>query len=57
MADHDQRAAALQTALAKIEKRFGKGAIMKLGDTADKKIEVISSGSLNLDIALGVGGN
>ena len=56
MADNDQRAAALQTALAKIEKRFGKGAIMKLGDSGDKKIDVISSGSLNLDIALGVGG-
>ena len=56
MADNDQRAAALQTALAKIEKRFGKGAIMKLGDSADKKIDVVSSGSLNLDIALGVGG-
>ncbi|HOP11672.1 MAG TPA: recombinase RecA [Oscillospiraceae bacterium] len=56
MADNDQRAAALQTALAKIQKRFGKGAIMKLGDSGDKKIDVISSGSLNLDIALGVGG-
>lgn len=56
MADNDQRAVALQTALAKIEKRFGKGSIMKLGDSADKKIDVISSGSLNLDIALGVGG-
>ena len=56
MADNEQRAAALQTALAKIEKRFGKGAIMKLGDPTGVKIDVVSSGSLNLDIALGVGG-
>lgn len=52
----DDRKAALDTALNKIEKQFGKGSIMKLGEQADKKIPTVSSGSLALDIALGVGG-
>jgi recombination protein RecA len=43
-------------ALADIEKRFGRGAIMKLGDAQDFEVEVISTGSLALDMALGVGG-
>ncbi|AEE96009.1 recombinase RecA [Mahella australiensis] len=48
---------ALETALSQIEKRFGKGSIMKLGDdTARLNVEVIPTGSLSLDIALGVGG-
>jgi len=46
----------LETTLGKIEKDFGKGAIMKLGDHAVVNIGVIPSGSLALDIALGVGG-
>jgi recombination protein RecA len=52
-----ERAKALQAALAQIEKQFGKGSIMRLGDgevIAD--IQVVSTGSLGLDIALGVGG-
>lgn len=52
----DDRKAALDTALKKIEKNFGKGAIMKLGEKADQRISTIPSGSLALDVALGVGG-
>lgn len=52
----DSREQALEEALKKIEKEFGKGSIMRLGDEADRKIEVISSGSIALDKALGVGG-
>lgn len=47
---------ALQLTLDKLEKNYGKGTIMKLGDTAIEPIEYISTGSLGLDIALGVGG-
>ena len=47
---------ALATALSQIEKQFGKGAIMKLGDNAAMQVEAISTGSLGLDLALGVGG-
>ena len=47
---------ALQAAMAKIEKDFGKGAIMKMGDKVAVKIDVIPTGSLGLDVALGVGG-
>ncbi|WP_242362633.1 recombinase RecA [Limosilactobacillus antri] len=52
----DQRKAALDKALQKIEKDFGKGSIMRMGDAADMKIATISSGSLAIDKALGVGG-
>ena len=48
---------ALQAAMAKIEKDFGKGSIMKLGDEKVENVEVISTGSLALNAALGVGGN
>lgn len=47
---------ALQVALAQIEKQFGKGSIMKIDGTSIEPIEVVSTGSLGLDIALGVGG-
>ena len=47
---------ALATALAQIEKQFGKGAVMKLGDNASMQVDAISTGSLGLDLALGVGG-
>ncbi|MEJ8776862.1 recombinase RecA [Pseudogracilibacillus sp. ICA-222130] len=47
---------ALDEALRKIEKQFGKGSIMKLGEEAERKIDTISSGSLALDVALGIGG-
>ncbi|MBE7075682.1 MAG: recombinase RecA [Clostridiales bacterium] len=52
----DAREEALEQALLKIEKDFGKGAIMKLGDRPYQKIEVIPTGCLTLDLALGVGG-
>lgn len=47
---------ALKNALAQIEKQFGKGAVMKLGETSDKAVEVVPTGSLSLDVALGAGG-
>ncbi|MEK5246282.1 recombinase RecA [Bacillus sp. FSL R9-9530] len=50
------RQAALDMALKQIEKQFGKGSIMKLGEQAERRISTISSGSLALDVALGVGG-
>ena len=53
----EQRSKALSAALSQIDKQFGKGAVMRLGDhNAIKDIEVYSTGSLGLDLALGVGG-
>ncbi|MDY2993083.1 recombinase RecA, partial [Ligilactobacillus animalis] len=52
----DERQVALDKALKKIEKDFGKGAIMKMGEKADTQISTVPSGSLALDEALGVGG-
>ena len=53
----DNRKKALAAALGQIEKQFGKGSVMRLGDAATAQdIEVISTGSLGLDVALGVGG-
>lgn len=56
MDEKEAKLKALQAAMAKIEKDFGKGAIMKLGDERVDNVEVIPTGSLGLDIALGVGG-
>ena len=50
------RQKALETALSQIEKQFGKGAVMKLGENSHLNIEAISTGSLSLDLALGIGG-
>ncbi|ULO09769.1 recombinase RecA [Paenibacillus sp. 19GGS1-52] len=50
------RSAALEIALRQIEKQFGKGSIMKLGESTHMQVEVVPSGSLALDIALGIGG-
>ena len=47
---------ALANALAQIEKQFGKGAVMKLGDNVGMQVDAVSTGSLGLDLALGVGG-
>ena len=47
---------ALQAAMSKIEKDFGKGSIMKLGDEKIEQVDVIPTGSIGLDAALGVGG-
>ncbi|WP_158738542.1 recombinase RecA [Alteribacillus sp. YIM 98480] len=51
-----ERKAALDQALRNIEKQFGKGSIMKLGEQAERKVSTVSSGALAVDIALGVGG-
>ncbi|MDM7861953.1 recombinase RecA [Alteromonas sp. ASW11-36] len=52
----DNKSRALSAALGQIEKQFGKGAIMRLGDNQAMDIEAISTGSLSIDIALGIGG-
>jgi recombination protein RecA len=51
-----EKARALESALSQIERAFGKGAIMRLGASETEKVEAISTGSLSLDTALGVGG-
>ena len=54
---NDQKDKALSAALGQIEKQFGKGAVMRMGDATDSRgIDVISTGTLGLDIALGIGG-
>src|SRR3954468_11978425 len=52
----NDREKALETALAQIERQFGKGSVMRLGDEARAPIEVIPTGSISLDVALGIGG-
>ena len=47
---------ALQLTLDKLDKTYGKGSVMKLGDEVSEEVEVIPSGSIGLDIALGAGG-
>ena len=54
--DNKEKNQALEAALKSIEKEFGKGSVMRLGDKVDDKVDVISSGSISLDRALGVGG-
>lgn len=56
LSPEDARAEALVTALSTIERKYGKGAVMKLSDDAHVKIDVIPTGSIGLDLALGVGG-
>lgn len=56
MTDNDEKKKALEAALSQIEKQFGKGAVMKLGENAQMNIDVIPTGALSLDIALGIGG-
>jgi recombination protein RecA len=57
MADvNKEKMKALQLAMDKLEKTYGKGAVMKLGDEATEQIEVIPSGSIGVDLALGIGG-
>src|SRR5687767_8040392 len=56
MAAAPDRAKALEAALAQIDKQFGKGSIMRLGDETRAPIEVIPTGSIALDVALGIGG-
>ena len=52
----EDKKVALDTALAQIEKHFGKGAVMRLGQNQAMQVEAISTGSLGLDLALGIGG-
>src|ERR671916_526349 len=47
---------ALDTALAQIDRQFGKGSVMRLGDEARAPVEIIPTGSIALDVALGIGG-
>ena len=56
MAENIDKKKALETALSQIEKQFGKGSVMKLGDYKAMEIEAISTGALSLDMALGIGG-
>ena len=56
MSADKEKLKALQLTLDKLEKSYGKGAVMKLGDAAIERIDSISTGSLGLDIALGIGG-
>ena len=52
----DNKQKALSAVLGQIEKQFGKGSIMKLGENRSMDVETISTGSLSLDVALGAGG-
>ena len=56
MGDNSEKRKALDAAMSQIEKQFGKGSVMKLGDFKSMNVEAISTGALNLDIALGIGG-
>lgn len=52
----DEKEKALETAIAQIERQFGKGAVMRLGSTETMKVDSIPTGSISLDLALGIGG-
>ena len=54
--DKDARKKALSTALAQLKKEYGEGTIMKLGENANMEVQAVSTGSLSLDMALGIGG-
>ncbi|MBQ7337418.1 MAG: recombinase RecA [Clostridia bacterium] len=56
LSDKEERAKAIKTAMAQIEREFGAGSIMKLGENANMEVQHISTGSLGLDLALGIGG-
>ena len=56
MEDHSEKRKALDMAMSQIEKQFGKGSVMKLGEYKAMEIEAIPTGALGLDIALGIGG-
>ena len=56
MSVNEEKSKAIDVAVTQIERQFGKGAIMKLGEGAKVKVDVISSGSVSLDAALGIGG-
>ncbi|MGB0788265.1 MAG: DNA recombination/repair protein RecA, partial [Marinirhabdus sp.] len=54
--DKDAKLKALKLTLDKLDKTYGKGTVMKMGDSAVQEVDVIPTGSLGLDVALGVGG-
>ena len=54
--NREEKLKALEAAIVKLEKDYGKGAVMKLGDGASMNVETVPTGSLSLDIALGLGG-
>ena len=54
--EKESKLKALQLTLDKLDKTYGKGTVMKMGDKAIEEVETISSGSLGLDLALGVNG-
>ena len=56
MSENSEKRKALDAALGQIEKQFGKGSVMKLGDYKAMEVEAISTGALSLDMALGIGG-
>lgn len=56
MADMNEKKKALDLAVSQIEKQFGKGSIMRLGENIKMELDVIPTGSLSLDLALGIGG-
>ena len=56
LSDKEERAKAIKTAMAQIEREYGAGSIMKLGENANMEVQHISTGSLGLDLALGIGG-
>ena len=53
---NNEKKKALESALGQIEKQFGKGSVMKLGDVSAMNVEAIPTGALSLDVALGIGG-
>jgi len=55
-ADREQKLKIIEDAILSIEKTYGKGSIMKLGDGVVAQVEAISTGALSLDFALGIGG-
>ena len=54
--DQSERKKALEAAMAQIEKQFGQGAVMRMGDRTQVDIDTVPTGALTLDIALGIGG-
>ena len=56
MAENNEKKKALDAAMSQIEKQFGKGSVMKLGEYKAMEVEAIPTGSLTLDVALGIGG-
>ena len=53
---NQEKRKALEVAMSQIEKQFGKGSVMKLGEFSTMNVEAIPTGALGLDIALGIGG-